>query len=69
MARWPAKEHGDLLKPAQERMSAYCKKVLPPSLKYTGYCIINEIEAQCTSAAFFLSENGELQRQNMRPRL
>ena len=41
---------------------------MPPSLKYTDYCIINEIEAQCTTG-ISLRENGELQRQNMKKAL
>lgn len=64
-----AKEHGlETSVDVVSEMSDRFQKIVPPSLKYTDYCIINEIEAQCTTG-ISLRENGELQRQNMKKAL
>jgi sugar/nucleoside kinase (ribokinase family) len=37
------------------------KAVVPPALKFTDYCIINEIEAQCTTGIALRDDNGVLE--------
>ena len=57
-----AKEHGlETSVDVVSEMSDRFQKIVPPSLKYTDYCIINESGAQCTR--FSCGKNGELQRQ------
>ncbi len=42
----------------------FCKLV-PPALKYTDYCVINELEAQQTTGVTLRDEDGTLHRENM----
>lgn len=42
----------------------FCKLV-PPALKYTDYCVINELEAQQTTGVLLRDENGKLHTENM----
>ena len=45
-----AREHGlETSVDVVSEMSDRFTKIVPPALKYTDYCIINEIEAQCTT--------------------
>ena len=42
----------------------FCKLV-PPALKYTDYCVINELEAQQTTGVTLRDEDGTLHTENM----
>ncbi len=42
----------------------FCKLV-PPALKYTDYCVINELEAQQTTGVTLRDDSGKLHRENM----
>ena len=42
----------------------FCKLV-PPALKYTDYCVINELEAQQTTGITLRDEDGKLHTENM----
>ena len=42
----------------------FCKLV-PPALKYTDYCVINELEAQETTGVTLRDEDGKLHTENM----
>ena len=42
----------------------FCKLV-PPALKYTDYCVINELEAQETTGVLLRDEDGKLHTENM----
>lgn len=42
----------------------FCKLV-PPALKYTDYCVINELEAQQTTGVLLRDEDGKLHTENM----
>ena len=44
-------------------------KLVTPSLKYTDYCIINELEAQQTTGIMLRDEDGGLVRENLKPAL
>ncbi len=44
-------------------------RIVTPALKYTDYCIINELEAQQTTGISLRSDDGELHEQNMRAAL
>ncbi len=50
----------DVVTEAGERFA----RLVPPALKYTDYCVINELEAQ-ESTGISLRENGKLIRQNI----
>ena len=39
---------------------------MPPALKYTDYCVINELEAQMTTNVELRSEDGTLRPENMK---
>lgn len=41
------------------------KKIVIPALKYTDYCIINELEAQQTTGICLRDEDGSLHRENL----
>lgn len=41
------------------------KKLVVPALKYTDYCVINELEAQQITDVLLRDENGKLYRENM----
>jgi len=61
-----AREHGlktsiDVVSEASDRFA----RLVPPALKYTDYCIINEIEAQQTTGIKLRGENDELLLENM----
>lgn len=45
------------------------QQLVRPALRYTDYCIINEIEAQQTTGIPLRSETGTLYRENLRPAL
>ncbi|HHY81587.1 MAG TPA: carbohydrate kinase family protein [Clostridiales bacterium] len=45
------------------------KRLVTPALKYTDYCIINELEAQQTTGVLLRDENGILHRENMKEAL
>ncbi len=45
------------------------KALVPPALRYTDYCIINEIEAQQSTGFLLRDDGGGLHRENMRPAL
>ncbi|HZK28703.1 MAG TPA: carbohydrate kinase family protein, partial [Clostridia bacterium] len=40
-------------------------RIVPPALKYTDYCVINEIEAQAVTGVPLRDANDELLKQNM----
>ena len=40
-------------------------RLVPPALKYTDYCIINEIEASATTGIALRTDNGELLADNL----
>ena len=42
----------------------FCKLV-PPALKYTDYCVINELEAQETTGVLLRDDDGKLHTENM----
>ena len=42
----------------------FCKLV-PPALKYTDYCVINELEAQQTTGVLLRDEDSKLHKENM----
>lgn len=44
-------------------------KIVTPALKYTDYCIINELEAQQTTGVVLRDAQGKLCRENLRPAL
>lgn len=41
------------------------KRIVPPALKYTDYCVINELEAEASTGVVLRGENGELLTQNL----
>ncbi len=47
-----------------ESSDRFCKLV-PPALKYTDYCVINELEAQQTTGVLLRDEDGKLHTENM----
>ena len=51
----------DVVSEAGERF----KKLVCPAMKYTDYCIINEVEAQATTGVQLRTEEGELIKENM----
>ncbi len=40
-------------------------RIVPPALRYTDYCVINELEAQASTGVVLRGENGELLAQNL----
>lgn len=40
-------------------------RIVPPALKYTDYCVINELEAQSSTGVTLRGENGELLKENL----
>lgn len=63
-----AKEHGikTSIDMVSENGSRY-QRIVVPALKYTDYCIINELEAQSTAGIPLRDENGVLIEANMAP--
>lgn len=55
----------DVVSESGERFS----KIVPPALKYTDYCIINEVETQATTGIRLRDDNGKLILDNMKPAL
>ena len=51
----------DVVSEAGERF----KKLVCPAMKYTDYCIINEVEAQATTGVELRTEDGKLLKENM----
>ena len=49
----------DVVTEASERFS----RIVTPALRYTDYCIINEVEAQATTGVRLVSEDGRLRRE------
>ncbi len=45
------------------------KRLVPPALKYTDYCIINEVETEATTGIKLRDEGGRLMIENMKPAL
>lgn len=41
------------------------QRIVPPALKYTDYCIINEVEAEASTGVSLRSASGELLTQNL----
>ena len=65
-----AKEHGlktsiDVVSETGDRFT----KLVPPSMKYTDFCIINEMEAQATTGVPLRGSDGVLRPKNMRAAL
>ncbi len=65
-----AREHGlktsiDVVSEAGERFEC----LVPPALKYTDYCIINELEAQQITGVLLRDENGRLHQEHMKEAL
>ena len=61
-----AQAHGiktsiDVVSEAGERF----KKLVCPAMRYTDYCIINEVEAQATTGVELRTEDGKLLKENM----
>ena len=42
------------------------EKLVPPSLKYTDYCVINELEAQQATGVLLRGDDGILQKENIK---
>ena len=40
-------------------------RIVPPALKYTDYCVINELEAEASTGVKLRGENGELLKENL----
>ncbi len=62
-----AQKHGlktsiDVVSENSERFS----RIVPPSLKYTNYCIINEVEASMTTGISARRENGVIDAANVK---
>ena len=55
----------DVVSEASDRF----RRIVPPALKYTDYCIINEIEAGETTGLPLRDEGGNLLRENLLPAL
>ena len=51
----------DVVSEAGERF----RKIVVPALKYTDYCIINELEAQATTGVELMDASGRLRRENL----
>ena len=49
----------DVVTEASERFS----RIVTPALRYTDYCIINEVEAQATTGVRLVGEDGRLRRE------
>ena len=45
------------------------KKIVSPALKYTDYCVINELEAQAVTGVALRDDDGTLHRENMKTAL
>ena len=65
-----AQQHGiktsiDVVSEAGDRFV----RIVRPALKYTNYCVINEVEASATTGIALRTEEGELIRENMLPAL
>ncbi len=45
------------------------QKLVVPALRYTDYCVINELEAQQTTGILLRGEDGTLHRENLKPAL
>ncbi len=65
-----AQQHGiktsiDVVSEAGDRFV----RIVRPALKYTDYCVINEVEASATTGIPLRTEEGELIRENMLPAL
>ena len=65
-----AKKHGlktsiDVVSEASDRF----KRLVSPAMKYTDYCIINEVEAQATTGIVLRDADGTLRPENMRAAL
>ena len=65
-----AQQHGiktsiDVVSEAGDRFV----RIVRPALKYTDYCVINEVEASATTGIALRTEEGELIRENMLPAL
>lgn len=65
-----AKAHGiktsiDVVTESGERF----KKLVPPALRYTDYCIINELETQETTGISLRGADGKLLKENMKAAL
>jgi len=61
-----AQQHGlktsiDVVSEASDRFTRF----VPPAMKYTDYCIINEVEAQQTTGIILRNEAGELVTENI----
>ena len=61
-----AQQHGlktsiDVVSEASDRFTRF----VPPAMKYTDYCIINEVEAQQTTGIILRNEAGELITENI----
>lgn len=65
-----ARQHGlktsiDVVSEAGDRFA----RLVPPALRYTDYCVINELEAQQTTGIQLRGEDGVLRRENLEPAL
>lgn len=61
-----AQQHGmktsiDVVTEASDRFM----RIVPPAMRYTDYCVINEVEAQQTTGVELRTENGALLTENM----
>ena len=61
-----AQQHGlktsiDVVSEASDRFA----RLVPPAMKYTDYCVINEYEAEMTTGVKLRGEDGELLRENI----
>ena len=61
-----ARQHGfktsiDVVTEAGDRFA----RLVPPALRYTDYCVINELEAQQTTGVCLRDEDGTLRRENL----
>ena len=44
-------------------------RIVPPALKYTDYCVINELEAEATTGVLLRDETGSLRKDKLREAL
>ena len=55
----------DVVTEAGERF----QRIVSPALRYTDYCVINEVEAQATTGVELVDAEGRLRRENLREAL
>jgi len=59
----------DVISEAGEEAAARFRKIVTPSLKYTDYCIVNELEAQNVTGVTLRDDDGTLHVENFKEAL